>query len=96
MTNVSKPFERFEQIERAYYAALASDSPSSCRPSTWCRRSSRRVPDATPQEIADALRWSARKDLRAADELAELYRKAKPRWVSRATRGGALAMGEVA
>jgi hypothetical protein len=76
MTNVSKSFERFEQIERAYYAALAGRQPELVSAFDLVPAIFAAVPDATPQEIADALRWSARKDLRAADELAELYRKA--------------------
>jgi len=37
------------------------------------------VPDTTPQEVAEALRWSARKDLREGDELEAVQRNRNPR-----------------
>jgi hypothetical protein len=33
------------------------------------------VPDTNTQEIADALRWSARKDMREADKLEAMSRR---------------------
>jgi hypothetical protein len=66
---VINPFERFEQIERAYAAALAGRDPESVNIVELLPAIFAAVPDTSTQEIADALRWSARKDLRAADKL---------------------------
>jgi hypothetical protein len=71
---ITKLHERFERIERAYVAALAGRDPESVNVIDLLPTIFAAVPDTNAQEIADALRWSARKDLREADKLRELLR----------------------
>jgi hypothetical protein len=72
---VINPFERFERIERAYTAALASRDPENANIVDLLPTIFAAVPDTSTQEIAEALRWSARKDLREADELEQWWRR---------------------
>ena len=67
--SVVKLNERFERIERVYHAALAGRDPESVSVFDLLPAIFAAVPDTTTQEIAGALRWSARKDLREADKL---------------------------
>ena len=67
--NVIRLNERFERIERAYVAALEGREAASLSVIELMPVVFAAVPDTTAQEIAEALRWSARKDLREADEL---------------------------
>lgn len=67
--DVSKLHERFEHIERAYLEALAGRAPESVNIIDLLPAIFAAVPGTSTQEIAEALRWSARKDLRQADEL---------------------------
>ena len=66
---VVNPLERFERIERAYTAALAGRDPGSVSIVDLLPAIFAAVPDTTAEEIVEALRWSARKDLREADKL---------------------------
>jgi hypothetical protein len=50
-------------------AALAGRAPESVNIVDLLPAVFAAVPDSTTQEIAEALRWSARKNLRAADKL---------------------------
>ena len=61
--------ERFERIERAYLAALDGRDPKTVSIFDLLPAIFAAVPDTTDKEIVDALRWSARKDLREADQL---------------------------
>jgi hypothetical protein len=67
--NISRLHERFSRIERAYTDALAGRDPGTVEIWELVPAIFDAVPDTTPQEIADALRWSARKNLREADRL---------------------------
>jgi hypothetical protein len=64
-----QPFERFEWIERAYTAALAGRDPERVSIIDLLPEIFAAVPDTSTEEIAEALRWSARKNLREADAL---------------------------
>jgi hypothetical protein len=61
--------DRYQRIERAYVAALAGRDPATVSIMDLLPAIFSAVPDATTMEIAEALRWSARKDLREADTL---------------------------
>jgi hypothetical protein len=67
--SITKLHERFERIERAYVAALGGRDPVSVNVLDLLPAIFAAVPDTSPQEIVEALRWSARKDLREADKL---------------------------
>jgi hypothetical protein len=67
--SITKLHERFERIERAYVAALGGRDPASVNVFDLLPAIFDAVPDTSTQEIAEALRWSARKDLREADKL---------------------------
>jgi hypothetical protein len=67
--SITKLHERFERIERAYVAALGGRDPASVNVIDLLPAIFAAVPDTSPHEIAEALRWSARKDLREADKL---------------------------
>jgi hypothetical protein len=69
MTILRRLNERFERIERAYKAALGSRDPASVNVIDLLPAIFAAIPDTSTNEIADALRWSARKDLREADKL---------------------------
>jgi len=66
---VINPFERFERIEWAYIAALGDRDPAIVDIGDLLPAIFAAVPDATVKEIAEALRWSARKNFREADAL---------------------------
>jgi hypothetical protein len=68
-TNITRLNERFEHIERAYVAALAGRPPDRVGILELVPAIMDAVPNTTVQEIAEALRWSARKDFREADRL---------------------------
>ena len=61
--------QRFEQIERAYVAALAGRDPASVNIRTLLPEIFRLVPDTSVEEVVAMLRWSARKSFREADAL---------------------------
>jgi hypothetical protein len=67
--NVIRMNERFERIERAYTAALAGRDPETVNIVELVPAIYAAVPDTSTQQIVEALRWSARKDLRGASEL---------------------------
>jgi hypothetical protein len=71
---VIKLNERFERIERAYVAALAGRDPATVSALDLLPGIFEAVADTTPEEIAAALRWSARKNLREADQLREFVK----------------------
>jgi hypothetical protein len=64
-----REIQRFERIEAAYQAALAGRDPKTVRIDSLLPAIFAAVPDTTTDEIAEALRWSARKNFREADEL---------------------------
>lgn len=66
---VSNLHDRYVRIERAYTAALAGRDPNLVNIFDLLPAIFEAVPDTSPQEIADALRWSARRDFREADRL---------------------------
>jgi hypothetical protein len=68
-TPVTRLYARFEQIERAYAAALDRRDPESVNVLGLLPAIFAAVPDTTTREIAAALRWSARKNMREADKL---------------------------
>jgi hypothetical protein len=72
---VVKLNERFARIERAYKAALAGREPESVSVIDLLPAIFEAVPDTTTGEIAEALRWSARKDFREADRLRDILRQ---------------------
>jgi hypothetical protein len=61
--------ERYSRIERAYTAALAGRNPENVDVVDLLPAIFEAVPDTSTAEIVDALRWSARHDLREADAL---------------------------
>jgi hypothetical protein len=69
--DVTRLHDRYERIERAYVAALDRRNPESVNVLDLLPAIFAAVPDTSTQEIAAALRWSARKDLREADKLEE-------------------------
>jgi hypothetical protein len=69
MISIVNLHERFQRIERAYMIALDGRDPASVNVIDLLPVIFAAVPDTSTQEIADALRWSARKDLREADKL---------------------------
>jgi hypothetical protein len=73
--NISKPFEHFARIERAYLTALDGRDGELVSAIRFAAGDPRSGAGATPKEIAEALRWSARKDLREADRLERTWRK---------------------
>jgi hypothetical protein len=72
---VVKLNERFERIERAYVAALNGRDPNLVNIVDLLPAIFAAVPDTTTDEIAEALRWSARKNLREADRLRDIVRQ---------------------
>ena len=74
-TETARLNERFERTERAYVAALGGRQPELVSAFDLLPAIFEAVPDTTPKEIADALRWSARKDFREADRLERTRRK---------------------
>jgi hypothetical protein len=69
---ISRLHERFFRIERAYWTALAGRDPDTVEIIELVPAIFDAMPDTTLEEIADALRWSARKDVREADLLRKL------------------------
>jgi len=61
--------ERFEQIEGAYKAALGGHDPASVNVIDLLPAIFAAIPDTSTEEIAQALRWMARKAFREADRL---------------------------
>jgi len=53
--------ERFERIERAYFAALDGRYPETVPPSIWRQAILDAVPDVTTEEIIQMFRWRVRK-----------------------------------
>jgi hypothetical protein len=66
---VVNPNERFERIERAYAAALDGRDATTVSIFHLLPAIFDAVPDTTDKEIVDALRWSARKSFREADQI---------------------------
>jgi hypothetical protein len=79
MMTISKLNERFEHIEAAYKAALAGRDPTTVFITDLLPAIFAAVPDTTTDEIADALRWSARKNFREAEELRRFGRERRER-----------------
>jgi hypothetical protein len=75
MTNVVNLNERFERIERAYVVALAGRKPKDVSVFDLLPTIFEAIPDTTTEEIAAALRWSARKSHREADRLRDITRQ---------------------
>jgi hypothetical protein len=73
---MSKSFERFERIYRAYAAAVLGDRPPETvntgdpLPAVFAA-----VPDTNTQEIAAALRWAMHKCLPKADALYQWWQR---------------------
>jgi len=59
--SVTKLHERFERIERAYFAALAGRDPETVPSSIWRAAIFAAVPDVTTEEIIQMFRWRMRK-----------------------------------
>jgi hypothetical protein len=59
--SIIKLHERFERIERAYFAALAGRDPETVPPSIWRPAIFAAVPDTNVEEITEMFRWRARK-----------------------------------
>jgi hypothetical protein len=68
------PFHH-EQIMAAYYAALSGRDPAEVNVFELLPLIFERVPDTSIEEIAESLRWSARQDLREADQLRRFSEK---------------------
>ena len=66
---------RHETIIAAYNAALGGHDPADVDILDLLPAIDAAVPDASPAEIAAALRWAADQDLREADALEEWGRK---------------------
>jgi hypothetical protein len=64
-----------ERLERAYLAALAGRAPENVDIVDLLPAILAALPDTNTQEIADALRWSARKNMREADKLEAMSRQ---------------------
>jgi hypothetical protein len=75
---IAKLHERYERIERAYVKALAGRHPRSVFITELLPAIYAAVPDTTTTEIVEALRWSARKNFREADELERQQEQRKP------------------
>jgi hypothetical protein len=60
---------RFERIERAYMAALDGRDPETVSIFDLLPVILDAVPDASHEEVAEALRWSARQKFREADRI---------------------------
>jgi hypothetical protein len=59
--NITKLHERFERIERAYFATLAGRDPETVPFSIWRPAIFTAVPDTSIEEITEMFRWRARK-----------------------------------
>jgi hypothetical protein len=59
--SVTKLHERFERIERAYFAALAGRDPETVPSSIWQPAIFAAVPDTSIEEIIEMFRWRVRK-----------------------------------
>ena len=71
---------RYETIVAAYNAAIGDHDPGEVDILDILPAIDAAVPDATPAEIAAALRWAADQAFREADALKEWGRKRGWRW----------------
>jgi hypothetical protein len=76
---IAKLHDRYERIEVAYKAALAGRDPKTVSIIDLLPAIFTAVPDTTTDEIAEALRWSARKNFREAEELRRFGRERRER-----------------